>query len=152
MCEWFCSLHALLYEVTINSDIVVFPDPFFLLPFFQEETQKDQVTQMQRRNERKKEKRKKSARLQVQVQEEGLDLDQPQEISTDQTETETEAETETQVQLQPTEPPLAQTERPQKTVIKAEAKTLKASVAQIVHLYFDTCKQIYECYSEIIFV
>ena len=65
------------------------------------------------------------SRLQVQVKEEGLDLDQPQESSTDQTVT----ETETQVQLQPTEPPLAQTERPQKTVIKAEAKTLKASVA-----------------------
>ncbi|CAL8345488.1 unnamed protein product [Lota lota] len=92
-----------------------------------QELQKDQVTQMQRRNERKKEKRKKSARLQVQVQEEGLDLVQPQESSTDQT------ETVSQIQLQPTEPPLAQTERPQKTVIKAEAKTLKASVPKVHH-------------------
>ncbi|XP_023266631.1 histone-lysine N-methyltransferase NSD3-like, partial [Seriola lalandi dorsalis] len=73
---------------------------------------------MQRRHERKKEKRKKSARLQQQVQEQSLDQSQTQAGTTGQTE-------DTHVQPQPTEAPPAQTEKPQKTVIKAEPKTPK---------------------------
>uniref|UniRef100_A0A3B4YXI7 Histone-lysine N-methyltransferase NSD3 n=1 Tax=Stegastes partitus TaxID=144197 RepID=A0A3B4YXI7_9TELE len=89
-----------------------------LLQELQKESQKNEATQMQRRHERKKEKRKKSARLQLQVQEQSLELSQPQAGNTDQTE-------DTHVQPQPKETPPAQTEKPQKTVIKTEPKTPK---------------------------
>uniref|UniRef100_A0A3Q1CHS8 Histone-lysine N-methyltransferase NSD3 n=1 Tax=Amphiprion ocellaris TaxID=80972 RepID=A0A3Q1CHS8_AMPOC len=77
-----------------------------------------QAAQMQRRHERKKEKRKKSARLQLQVQEQSLESSQTQAGTTGQTE-------DTHVQPQPKETPPAQTEKPQKTVIKTEPKTPK---------------------------
>ncbi|XP_022622675.1 histone-lysine N-methyltransferase NSD3 [Seriola dumerili] len=83
-----------------------------------QESQKNEAAQTQRRHERKKEKRKKSARLQQQVQEQSLDQSQTQAGTTGQTE-------DTHVQPQPTEAPPAQTEKPQKTVIKAEPKTPK---------------------------
>ncbi|XP_071392968.1 histone-lysine N-methyltransferase NSD3 [Centroberyx affinis] len=89
-----------------------------LLQELQQESQKNQATQMQRRHERKKEKRKKSARLQVQVQERGLDQSQTQAGTTGQTE-------DAHVQSPPREQPVTQTEKPQKTVIKAEPKTPK---------------------------
>ncbi|XP_056233382.1 histone-lysine N-methyltransferase NSD3 isoform X6 [Seriola aureovittata] len=89
-----------------------------LLQELQKESQKNEAAQMQRRHERKKEKRKKSARLQQQVQEQSLDQSQTQAGTTGQTE-------DTHVQPQPTEAPPAQTEKPQKTVIKAEPKTPK---------------------------
>ncbi|KAG7273156.1 hypothetical protein CRUP_034554, partial [Coryphaenoides rupestris] len=99
-----------------------------LLHELQEETQKDQATQLQRRNERKKEKRKKRLQEHVQEEEGGLgDPVQPQESSTGQVETQETQET----QPQPTEPVLAPAERPQKAVIKVEAKTLKARVARV---------------------
>lgn len=74
---------------------------------------------MQRRHERKKEKRKKSARLQLQVQELSLDDSQTQAGTTGQTE-------DIHIQPQSVETPPAQTENPQKTVIKTEPKTPKA--------------------------
>ncbi|KAM4615681.1 histone-lysine N-methyltransferase NSD3 isoform 2-T2 [Polymixia lowei] len=89
-----------------------------LLQELQQESQKNEATQVQRRHERKKEKRKKSARLQVKVQEQGLDQGQPQGSTTGQTE-------EAHIEPQPRELPVPQTERPQKTVIKAEPKTPK---------------------------
>ncbi|XP_056134541.1 histone-lysine N-methyltransferase NSD3 [Lampris incognitus] len=82
-----------------------------------QESQKNEVTQTQRRHERKKEKRKKSARLQVQAQKQGLDQGQPQG-TTGQTE-------DTHVEPEPRELPMAQTERPQKTVTKTEPKAAK---------------------------
>uniref|UniRef100_A0AAQ5Z6G8 Histone-lysine N-methyltransferase NSD3 n=1 Tax=Amphiprion ocellaris TaxID=80972 RepID=A0AAQ5Z6G8_AMPOC len=82
-----------------------------------------QAAQMQRRHERKKEKRKKSARLQLQVQEQSLESSQTQAGTTGQTE-------DTHVQPQPKETPPAQTEKPQKTVIKTEPKTPKVKMIQ----------------------
>ncbi|XP_029961600.1 histone-lysine N-methyltransferase NSD3 isoform X2 [Salarias fasciatus] len=82
-----------------------------------QESQKNEAAQMQRRHERKKEKRKKSARL-LQVQEQSLEPSQEQTGTTGQTE-------DTHVQAQPRETPPAQTEKPQKTVIKTEPKTPK---------------------------
>ncbi|XP_022051784.1 histone-lysine N-methyltransferase NSD3 isoform X5 [Acanthochromis polyacanthus] len=89
-----------------------------LLQELQKESQKNEAAQMQRRHERKKEKRKKSARLQLQVQEQSLESSQTQAGTTGQTE-------DTHVQPQPKETPPAQTEKPQKTVIKTEPKTPK---------------------------
>ncbi|XP_047447192.1 histone-lysine N-methyltransferase NSD3 isoform X3 [Mugil cephalus] len=89
-----------------------------LLQELQKESQKNEATQMQRRHERKKEKRKKSVRLQSQVQEQNLEPSQTQAGTTGQTE-------DTHVQPQPKETPSAQTEKPQKTVIKTEPKTPK---------------------------
>ncbi|XP_047184930.1 histone-lysine N-methyltransferase NSD3 isoform X4 [Scophthalmus maximus] len=89
-----------------------------LLQELQKESQKTEAAQMQRRHERKKERRKKSARLQLQVQEESLEQSQPQAGTTGQTE-------DTHVQLQLGETPPAQSEKPQKTVIKTEPKTPK---------------------------
>ncbi|XP_069379138.1 histone-lysine N-methyltransferase NSD3 isoform X4 [Paralichthys olivaceus] len=89
-----------------------------LLQEIQNESQKNEATQMQRRHERKKEKRKKSARLQLQVQEQSLDQSQIQAGTTDQTE-------DTHVQPPPRETPPAQTKKPQKTVIKTEPKIPK---------------------------
>ncbi|XP_049906745.1 histone-lysine N-methyltransferase NSD3 isoform X2 [Epinephelus moara] len=89
-----------------------------LLQELQKESQKKEATQMQRRHERKKEKRKKSARLQLQVQEQKLDQGQAQAGTTEQTE-------DIHIQPQPIETPPAQTEKPQKTVIKTEPKTPK---------------------------
>ncbi|KAM9744520.1 histone-lysine N-methyltransferase NSD3 isoform 2-T2 [Menidia menidia] len=83
-----------------------------------QETQKSEAAQMQRRHERKKEKRKKSARLQLQVQEQSLDSSQTQAGTTGQTE-------DAHDQPQSRETPPAQTEKPQKTVIKTEPKTPK---------------------------
>ncbi|XP_072243708.1 histone-lysine N-methyltransferase NSD3 isoform X3 [Leuresthes tenuis] len=83
-----------------------------------QESQKNEAAQMQRRHERKKEKRKKSARLQLQVQEQNLDSIQTQAGTTGQTD-------DTPVQPQLSETPPAQTEKPQKTVIKTEPKTPK---------------------------
>ncbi|XP_042370659.1 histone-lysine N-methyltransferase NSD3-like [Plectropomus leopardus] len=89
-----------------------------LLQELQKESQKNEATQMQRRHERKKEKRKKSARLQLQVQEQKLEQSQAQAGTTEHTE-------DIHIQPQPTETPPAQTEKPQKTVIKTEPKTPK---------------------------
>ncbi|XP_026177323.1 histone-lysine N-methyltransferase NSD3 isoform X3 [Mastacembelus armatus] len=89
-----------------------------LLQELQKETQKNEATQVQRRHERKKEKRKKSARLQLQVQEQSLDQSQTLAGTMGQTE-------DTHVQPQPRETSPAQTEKPQKTVIKTEPKTPK---------------------------
>ncbi|XP_045890520.1 histone-lysine N-methyltransferase NSD3 isoform X8 [Micropterus dolomieu] len=90
-----------------------------LLQELQKESQKSEATQVQRRHERKKEKRKKSARLQLQVQEQSLDQSQAQVAgTTGQTE-------DINIQPLPTETPPAQTEKPQKTVIKTEPKTPK---------------------------
>nr|XP_046243900.1 histone-lysine N-methyltransferase NSD3 isoform X4 [Scatophagus argus] len=89
-----------------------------LLQELQKESQKKEATQMQRRHERKKEKRKKSARLQLQIQEQNLDQSQTQAGTTGQTE-------DIHIQPQPIESPPAQTEKPQKTVIKTEPKTPK---------------------------
>ncbi|XP_041855273.1 histone-lysine N-methyltransferase NSD3 isoform X5 [Melanotaenia boesemani] len=83
-----------------------------------QESQKDEATQMQRRHERKKEKRKKSAKLQIQVREQNLDSSQTQASTTGQTE-------DTHIHPQPRETPPAQSEKPQKTVIKTEPKTPK---------------------------
>lgn len=81
---------------------------------------------MQRRHERKKEKRKKSARLQQQQQQQV----QEQSLEQSQTQVGTRGQTEdTHVHPQPTEGPPAQTEKPQKTVVKAEPKTPKARAA-----------------------
>lgn len=100
------------------------------LRLLQKESQKNEATQMQRRHERKKEKRKKSARLQLQLQHQ-----QSVERSQEQTGTTAQAE-DPHVQPQPREPqpseppppPLpAQIEKPQRTVIKTEPKTTKAS-------------------------
>uniref|UniRef100_A0A3Q3R8G7 Histone-lysine N-methyltransferase NSD3 n=1 Tax=Monopterus albus TaxID=43700 RepID=A0A3Q3R8G7_MONAL len=77
-----------------------------------------QVKHMQRRHERKKEKRKKSARLQQQVQDQSLDQSQTQAGTTSQTE-------DAHVQPRLREPSPAQTEKPQKTVIKTEPKMPK---------------------------
>uniref|UniRef100_A0A3P8TJP2 Histone-lysine N-methyltransferase NSD3 n=1 Tax=Amphiprion percula TaxID=161767 RepID=A0A3P8TJP2_AMPPE len=82
-----------------------------------------QAAQMQRRHERKKEKRKKSARLQV--QEQSLESSQTQAGTTGQTE-------DTHVQPQPKETPPAQTEKPQKTVIKTEPKTPKVHHPSVI--------------------
>ncbi|TMS03344.1 Histone-lysine N-methyltransferase NSD3 [Larimichthys crocea] len=89
-----------------------------LLQELQKESQKNEAAQMQRRHERKKEKRKKSARLQLQVQEQSLDHSQTQAGTTGQTE---------DIHIEPEliETPPAQTEKPQKTVIKTEPKTPK---------------------------
>nr|XP_020449602.1 histone-lysine N-methyltransferase NSD3 [Monopterus albus] len=89
-----------------------------LLQELQKESQKSEVTQMQRRHERKKEKRKKSARLQQQVQDQSLDQSQTQAGTTSQTE-------DAHVQPRLREPSPAQTEKPQKTVIKTEPKMPK---------------------------
>uniref|UniRef100_A0A4W6CAX7 Histone-lysine N-methyltransferase NSD3 n=1 Tax=Lates calcarifer TaxID=8187 RepID=A0A4W6CAX7_LATCA len=90
-----------------------------LLQELQKESQKNEAAQMQRRHERKKEKRKKSARLQLQVQEQSLDQSQTQAgTTTGQTE-------DTHVQPQLRETPPAQTEKPQKAIIKTEPKTPK---------------------------
>lgn len=88
--------------------------------FSVQESQKKEASQTQRRHERKKEKRKKSARLQLQAQEQILEQSQTQAGTTGQTE-----DTHVQPQLTETAPP--QTEKPQKTVVKTEPKTPKAS-------------------------
>ncbi|XP_070820331.1 histone-lysine N-methyltransferase NSD3 isoform X3 [Chaetodon trifascialis] len=97
-----------------------------LLQELQKESQKKEAAQMQRRHERKKEKRKKSARLQLQVQEQSLDQSQTQPGTTGQTE-------DICIQPEPIETPPAQTEKPQKTVIKTEPKTPKARVPKVHH-------------------
>ncbi|KAK1892078.1 Histone-lysine N-methyltransferase NSD3 [Dissostichus eleginoides] len=91
-----------------------------LLQELQNESQKSEATQMQRRHERKKEKRKKSARLQLQVQdqEQNLEQSQAQSGTTEQTE-------DIHMEPPPTETPPAQTQKPQKTVIKTEPKMPK---------------------------
>ncbi|KAF7666199.1 hypothetical protein LDENG_00117330 [Lucifuga dentata] len=89
-----------------------------LLQELQKDSQKSEAAQIQRRHERKKEKRKKSARLQLQVQTHGSDQGQAQAGSRGQVE-------DTHVQPQPQEQPVAQAEKLQKTVIKAEPKTAK---------------------------
>ncbi|KAM9391449.1 histone-lysine N-methyltransferase NSD3 [Pholidichthys leucotaenia] len=89
-----------------------------LLQELQKESQKSEAAQTKRRHERKKEKRKKSARLQLQVQQQSLDTSQTQTGTTGQTE-------DTHVQPPPKETPPAQTEKPQKTIIKTEPKTPK---------------------------
>ncbi|XP_023199461.1 histone-lysine N-methyltransferase NSD3 isoform X3 [Xiphophorus maculatus] len=92
-----------------------------LLQELQKESQKNEATQVQRRHERKKEKRKKSARLQLQAQ---------QSVERSQEQTASTAQTEESIQPQSREPPLsdpppAQTEKTQRTVIKTEPKTQK---------------------------
>lgn len=87
---------------------------------FLQESQKKEAAQMQRRHERKKEKRKRSARLQLQVQEQSVVQSQTQPGATSQTE-------DAHVSPQPIETALPQTEKPQKTVIKTQPKTTKAT-------------------------
>jgi len=115
-------------KVDISSPLLCFSIPA---------PQKNETTPMQRRHERKKEKRKKSARLQVQDQdhqelEENLEqnLDQDQDQSQAQAGTTEQAE-DAHIKSPPTETSPAQTEKPQKTVIKTEPKTPKASVAAV---------------------
>ncbi|MEQ2282496.1 hypothetical protein AMECASPLE_001328 [Ameca splendens] len=97
-----------------------------LLQELQKESQKNEVTQVQRRHERKKEKRKKSARLQIQVQHQ-------QTVERSQEEAGTTAQTEDAHippqprEPQPSEPPPTQIEKPQRTVIKTEPKTPKVT-------------------------
>ncbi|XP_063753320.1 histone-lysine N-methyltransferase NSD3 isoform X2 [Eleginops maclovinus] len=89
-----------------------------LLEELQNESQENEATQMQRRHERKKEKRKKSARLQLQVPEQNLEQSQAPSGTTELTE-------DIHFEPQPTETPPAQTQKPQKTVIKTEPKMPK---------------------------
>lgn len=109
----------LSYVYRKSKKIKQLTDVVFLFSNLQKESQKDEAAQMQRRHERKKEKRKKSARLQLHVQEQSLDQSQTQAGTTGQTE-------DIHIQPQPIETPPAQTEKPQKTVIKTEPKTPKA--------------------------
>ncbi|MEQ2224021.1 hypothetical protein ILYODFUR_003106 [Ilyodon furcidens] len=97
-----------------------------LLQELQKESQKNEVTQVQRRHERKKEKRKKSARLQIQVQhQQTVERSQEEAGTTAQTE---DAHVPPQPrEPQPSEPPPTQIEKPQRTVIKTEPKTPKVT-------------------------
>ncbi|KAK5606065.1 hypothetical protein CRENBAI_000928 [Crenichthys baileyi] len=97
-----------------------------LLQELQKESQKNEVTQVQRRHERKKEKRKKSARLQIQVQhQETVERSHEESGTTAQTE---DAHVPPQPrEPQPSAPPPTQTEKPQRTVIKTEPKTPKVT-------------------------
>ncbi|MED6286101.1 hypothetical protein CHARACLAT_002439 [Characodon lateralis] len=97
-----------------------------LLQELQKESQKNEVTHVQRRHERKKEKRKKSARLQIQVQhQQTVERSQEEAGTTAQTE---DAHVPSQPrEPQPSEPPPTQIEKPQRTVIKTEPKTPKVT-------------------------
>ncbi|XP_047237016.1 histone-lysine N-methyltransferase NSD3 isoform X6 [Girardinichthys multiradiatus] len=97
-----------------------------LLQELQKESQKNEVTQVQRRHERKKEKRKKSARLQIQVQhQQTVERSQEEAGTTAQTE---DAHISPQPrEPQPSEPPPTQIEKPQRTVIKTEPKAPKVT-------------------------
>uniref|UniRef100_A0A4W5PRM4 Histone-lysine N-methyltransferase NSD3 n=1 Tax=Hucho hucho TaxID=62062 RepID=A0A4W5PRM4_9TELE len=89
-----------------------------------QESQASEASQSHRRHERKKEKRKKTAR----EQEEGQDQEQLQEGTVGQArdiQTQLQLQTHTPAQTQPQELPVGQTEKPQKTPIKAEPETPK---------------------------
>ncbi|XP_055776025.1 histone-lysine N-methyltransferase NSD3-like isoform X3 [Salvelinus fontinalis] len=89
-----------------------------------QESQASEASQSHRRHERKKEKRKKTVR----EQEEGQDQEQLQEgtvgLARD-IQTQLQLHTPAQAQAQPQELPVGQTEKPQKTPIKAEPETPK---------------------------
>ncbi|KAM9547841.1 histone-lysine N-methyltransferase NSD3-like isoform 1-T1 [Salvelinus alpinus] len=89
-----------------------------------QESQASEASQSHRRHERKKEKRKKTVR----EQEEGQDQEQLQEgtvgLARD-IQTQLQLQTHTPAQTQPQELPVGQTEKPQKTPIKAEPETPK---------------------------
>ncbi|XP_024273517.1 histone-lysine N-methyltransferase NSD3 isoform X3 [Oncorhynchus tshawytscha] len=89
-----------------------------------QESQASEASQSHRRHERKKEKRKKTVR----EQEEGQDQEQLQEGTVGQArdiQTQLQLQTHTPAQTQPQELPVGQTEKPQKTPIKAEPETPK---------------------------
>ncbi|XP_045081670.1 histone-lysine N-methyltransferase NSD3 isoform X2 [Coregonus clupeaformis] len=87
-----------------------------------QESQASEASQNHRRHERKKEKRKKTAREQEEG--EGQDQEQLQGGTVGQAR-DMQLQTHTQAQTQPQELPVGQTEKPQKTPIKAEPKTPK---------------------------
>ncbi|CAB1319939.1 unnamed protein product [Coregonus sp. 'balchen'] len=92
-----------------------------------QESQASEDSQNHRRHERKKEKRKKTAREQEEG--EGQDQEQLQGGTVGQArDIQPQLQTHTQAQTQPQELPVGQTEKPQKTPIKAEPKTPKACV------------------------
>lgn len=96
-----------------------------------QESQASEASQSHRRHERKKEKRKKTVR----EQEEGQDQEQLQEGTVGQArdiQTQLQLQTHTPAQTQPQELPVGQTEKPQKTPIKAEPETPKVCVGLLL--------------------